>query len=414
MFIGVNIELFDNAQTRDVGSLLYFPGPPLLPVKTRFTAEIWQRGSITAKKVKSSEDFVEIVKATHCSQAWLRMKAPSVAVANLGVKLKAVETELRVSPTCDLWDSPSTWSREERLKQLKRFYAAQTAEYIPKADQITQWPTRITAHFEMEGDMDRNEFGSRFTSVLAESIPDKLIRFGVFGAAIYSIDGDQHAGGPGGILDALIDWRKGVPMLGPLFADLFTYLIGPLDACTGLAEAIGRDRVQLAARYASGGSYALGVLYIPDALRFDPEVRAVSSHWMVPRDASTATYRFGSEMGEYYLGNSYYTQRRYEQLRAEDRIAPADPYVFAPVVDPKHSVLLGIDPMDMLVERTYTEHHVEEIHEIDVYLSGLTDISNEADRLWRAYYHVWMNRSPSIAPDFVEFMRRTYFPETAA
>jgi len=47
-------------------------------------------------------------------------------------------------------------------------------------------------------------------------------------------------------------------------------------------------------------------------------------------------------------------------------------------------------------------------------MSDLAYISNEAERIWRAYYHAWMIRSLSIAPEFVEFIRRTYFPEIAA
>jgi hypothetical protein len=442
------IELFDQRQSTEVLDLLYFPAGPLRPGKSRLTINRFELQNKWTWKGPNIADFIDAAQNEQQNRITVKSVFKPTVLGD-GLRVTHVSSELDISPTTSLWAaSPKDAEFDRLLLQLNRerfdrIEAAQNEELRLKENRITAWPAVLTAEIRIVCDKDYvdEDVSMLLGKALAESIPDSFMREGLSGGAGHT--GGRNEEYAPAIRERLGKWIKAIPMLGEKFGAVCQYLIGPLASCRGLADALANERIEVFAARSDKKPFPIGVLYIPadlirhqvrsethgfsaeqlERLQMGEQVIAGMRYlapiwrWMVTRDETTKSYEFGSEDGEYYLDNSYYTLRKYQEMQAEGRFRPLSLGCdYRPVVANKYCELLGIDVQQMLVRWNHPNNRSVLEAAVDQYYNELPENMPLGKRIWKAHERIWLaggagNVMSRVSGRFIEFMRTTYFPD---
>jgi hypothetical protein len=189
--------------------------------------------------------------------------------------------ELSVSPTNSIWFN--TKDLPEHLGPLvdREAMTLRSTENFLRGNRVSRKPTYLCNIVSVEIPAPSEGILDEFSELVANSIPDDLFELDVFG------DGGFH------VLEKYLptystmtvirNMPRTFHLLGERFGALRSIMLGPLDSCEGIAQALGGD-VGFRAIRCPGASRKLGILRIPGSVLKDPESARRAREWLIPED----------------------------------------------------------------------------------------------------------------------------------
>jgi hypothetical protein len=314
---------------------------------------------------------------------------------------------LSVSPTSGLWASVTTYNPEKPPKDIGAVGTWCDVEYRIKGSAVKNCPTGLRTVFTVDEDVIDDQ---RFVGILTEAllrIPEKL---DVFGVAYYGhVLPEMEL--PPGTLEHLQRWNKCLDELGDKFAYLCEWMMGGSDTLHRMSKLIpGSYVIPLTGRKAA-------ILRIPEEA-LEQEMSPALASFIVERNDVNKWYVPGEGEDEFSFGRPFFVRRRYELLRASDRI-PISPWfpenAVLPIMAERYCKMIGVDPLDMLVSETYDYLWEDFQSDVDRFFAE-TDVGSPIiDRVWQAHVRAfnapgkWNTRRPNR--DLIRFVHDRYFAE---
>lgn len=403
----IYIQLISQDQTENVLNLLHFPSGLLLPTHATMKA-FWTDGI-----QKYSSEYTDI---KHLLPSVINSKLdtlrneyflPDSNVQDITIR-KAFQY-LDMSATNTLWSSTKLWSDQERKKHHAAFLNLQGKDYSLKQRGLSQYPTCLTTYFEVIGHITLQDVQPWFTSMLAQSLNERLLSTLLFGAANYSIEPESEHKASLRILNNLDKSPPSIAALGQKADALHPWIIADTKLCQDISRLLPTE-VRVVPIDCEPAS-SLSILEIPKAIAASPEAAEPARDFLICAIPKDTSLRQPQDFGKRFSvsGATFFTQRHYNQLRVNDQIPPENSLKWLPLIHRRYCDMMKIDDLDMLVQSAYPENEKRLQEEIDSVFMSLSETMSVEERIWEAHVAVWKQQYPPRPQEFFILVHDMFF-----
>jgi hypothetical protein len=370
----LRLQLLDMRQGPEVAELVRLPTDNLLPERLGARLRCFSTTGTSHYQVSSRSELVSQAGTAGVARVEFELDTLSRELGP-GIEAVAARGVYQLAPTNTAWPQLATEmaTREDEAVRASLLSLERSLRW----NEVSTYPTLVQWEIALRGPGAKEPWAP-LTAALASAFSSSWTPRGMTG---YGDILDENVFKED-VLGRLAPWPRAYPRLASAFEDLYPILLGPVELCAVLKEALRCGLWEVS----TAPGETIGLLHIPDSILTDKEIRAKTAGLVIERNEEARKRPPNIESGEHQVGKRVlFTPRRLRELIDKGAVAaPPEGFTFAPIIDEKHWRVLGLSEDAVLMELWQTPVLDEFRREVDTVAALSRELDAKA-QLWTAY-----------------------------